>query len=129
MSDYATLKAVHVGCAAASIVGFVARYLLMLVDSALARSALARVLPHVVDTVLLGSAIAMAWQLSLNPLREPWLAAKIVALLAYIALGTVALRRGPTKTVRAVAGVAAIAVFAFIAAAARTKSALGFFAG
>jgi len=127
--DYATLKAIHVGCVAASLAGFVFRYLLMLADSRLLAARALRVLPHVVDTLLLASALAMVWQLSLNPLRVPWLGAKILALLAYIVLGALALRRGRSRRARALAGLAAILVFAYIVAVALTKSAYGLFAG
>ncbi|MCL4746898.1 MAG: SirB2 family protein [Burkholderiaceae bacterium] len=126
--DYATLKATHVGCAALSIAGFVLRWGLMLVDSALLRARAARVLPHVIDTVLLASALLMAWQLRIDPREAPWLAAKIIALLAYIVLGVIALRRGRTRLVRALAGGAAIAVFAYIVSVALSRSALGFLA-
>jgi hypothetical protein len=35
----------------------------------------------------------------MNPLDQPWLLAKIIGLLAYIGLGTVALKRGKTKAI------------------------------
>jgi uncharacterized membrane protein SirB2 len=127
--DYATLKAVHAGCAFLSIAGFVARYLMMLMDAPALRARAVRVLPHLVDTVLLASAVALAWQLSVNPLREAWLATKIAALLGYIVLGAVALRYGRSKALRASAGIAAILLFGFIVSVARTKSPLGFLAG
>lgn len=129
MLDYQTLKAIHVGCVVASIAGFVARYLLMLADSPVLAARALRVVPHVVDTLLLASALAMAWQLSLNPLRELWLGAKIVALLAYIVLGAVALRRGRSRRARSLAGAAAILVFAYIVSVALTKSVYGPLAG
>ncbi len=129
MLDYATLKAVHTGCALLSIAGFVARYLMMLSDASALRARAVRVLPHLVDTVLLASAVVLAWQLSANPLREAWLATKIAALLGYIVLGAVALRYGRSKPLRASAGIAAILLFGFIVSVARTKSPLGFLAG
>ena len=52
----------------------------------------------------------------------PWLAAKLVALLAYIGLGALALRPGRSKGARAAAWLAALAVFAYIAAVAVTRS-------
>ena len=45
----------------------------------------------------------------------------------YIVLGTLALKRGRTKGARAVFGLLAIIVFAFIASVARTHNPLGFF--
>ena len=85
--DYATLKTVHVICAVLSIGGFLARWALMIEGSAVLRARAVRVAPHVIDTVLLASALAMVWLLRVNPLVEPWLATKIVALLVYIVLG------------------------------------------
>ncbi len=127
--DYATLKTVHVACAVLSIGGFLARWALMIEGSAVLRTRLVRIVPHVIDTVLLASALAMVWLLRVNPLLEPWLAAKIIALVAYILLGAVALRRGRTLAVRVAAGVAAIATVAFIVSVALTKSAWGFLVG
>ena len=93
--DYATLKLVHQGAVTLSIAGFFARGLGSLAGAAWVRGRAARTLPHVVDTVLLASAIGLAWLLQLNPLTTPWLAAKIAGLLAYIGLGMVALRPRP----------------------------------
>lgn len=57
---YLTLKLVHVGCAIASISGFTLRGILMLLDSPLLATRFARIAPHVVDTVLLASALWLA---------------------------------------------------------------------
>lgn len=120
--SYELLKAVHVGAAALSIGGFVLRYLLMLARSPVLGARLVRVLPHVVDTVLLASALAMAWLIGALP---AWLTVKIVALLAYIVVGSIALKRGRTLAGRAVAGLVAIAIFGFIVSVAISKSPLG----
>ena len=81
-----------------------------------------KIAPHCIDTLLLASAIAMAVKWRLSPLEQPWLAAKIFALLIYIALGTVALKRGKTLTIRLIAFAAALLTFAYIVGAAITKS-------
>jgi len=125
--DYAALKLVHQGAVALSIVGFFARGLGSLANAAWVRGRPARTLPHVVDTVLLGSAIALAWALQLNPLTTPWLAAKIAGLLAYIGLGLVALRPQRPLAQRALAWIAALLCFAQIVAVAITKQASGVF--
>jgi len=127
MALYETLKALHVACAAASVGGFVVRYALMLAGSPLLRSRVARVAPHVVDTALLSSAIVLAWMAGAVPLRDAWLTAKVLGLLVYIVLGSIALKRGRTRAQRAIAGVLALLVFAFIVSAAVTKSGSGFF--
>ncbi|MGD9833982.1 MAG: SirB2 family protein [Piscinibacter sp.] len=126
--DYAALKLIHQGAVAISITGFFARGAGALADAGWARSRTARTLPHVVDTVLLATAIALAWMLRLNPLDTPWLAAKIVGLLAYISLGMVALKPGRPVAVRAAAWIAALLCFAQIVATAISKNPLGLLA-
>ncbi len=92
----------------------------MLRDSPSLQQRWVKIAPHTVDTVLLASAIALAWQLGISPLAAPWLAAKIVALLLYIVLGTVALKRGKTKRIRLLAWLAAQGVFFYIVSVAVT---------
>jgi uncharacterized membrane protein SirB2 len=111
---YETLKWVHVGCVIASGAGFAARGVLTLLDSPLLAARVVRIAPHVVDTTLLASAVAMASLARLSPLTHPWLAAKIVALLAYIVLGALALRYGRSARARAAAFVGAALAFAYI---------------
>lgn len=123
---YFTLKLVHVSCAALSISLFILRGIWMLRDSAQLRQRWVRIVPHVIDTVLLTSAILLALLSAQYPGIESWLTAKIVALLLYIALGTVAIRRGSTRTVRGVAWLAAIAVFAYIVSVAVSRNPLPF---
>ncbi len=89
---------------------------------------LTRIFPHLIDTILLVSAVTLVWQYQLSPLQQPWLISKIVALLAYIGLGTVALKRGKTKAQRTGALIGALFCFAFIVAAAITKSPWGLLA-
>ncbi|MGQ9861416.1 MAG: SirB2 family protein, partial [Thiobacillaceae bacterium] len=77
--------------------------------------------PHVNDTLLLAAAIGLLLVADLSPLDQPWIMAKIIGLIAYIGLGTVALKRGRTKAIRVMAFVAALGVFAYIVAVAVTK--------
>ena len=120
------LKTIHVGCALLSISGFTIRGILMMRESAMLQKRLFKVAPHIIDTLLLGSAIWLAVQYGLSPGDNPWLMAKIIALLVYIGLGTVALKRGKTKQVRIIAWLAALLVFAYIVSVAVAKSALVF---
>lgn len=118
------LKTVHVTCAALSLSGFALRGAWMLRGSPLLHARLTRILPHIIDTTLLGSALWLAFRIEQYPFVHAWLTAKVLALLAYIVLGTVALKRGKTKTVRAVTFVLALAVFLYIVAVARTHNPL-----
>ena len=123
--DYASLKLVHQGAVALSFAGFFARGLGVLLGATWVRGRTARSLPHGVDSVLLLSALALAWQLRLDPLATPWLLAKIVGLVAYIALGVLALRTGRSRGQRAAAWLAALAVFGYIVSVAVTKHPAG----
>lgn len=122
--DYLLLKLTHVACVALSYAGFVLRGIWMIRASRMLERRWVRVLPHVVDTVLLASAIALAVMLKQYPLAEPWLTAKVVGLVLYIVLGMVALRQGATPRIRTGAWVAAQAVFLYIVAVALTRSVL-----
>lgn len=123
--DYATLKVVHVSSAILSIAGFAARGVLMLAGSPLLGSRFVRVAPHVVDTVLLGSAVALAWLSGQYPFVQPWLTAKVVALLAYIVLGSVALKRGATRGVRGTAFLFALCTALYIVSVALARDPSG----
>jgi uncharacterized membrane protein SirB2 len=78
----------------------------------------------VIDTVLLASAIALAITIRQYPFVADWLTAKVLALVLYVALGTIALKRAKSKRARVAAWLAAQGVFAYIVAVALTHSPL-----
>jgi len=121
--DYATVKQVHVTAAAVSIALFLLRGAWMLRSPQQLQRAWVRVVPHLIDTLLLASALWLAWQLGTGAAH--WLTAKIVALVVYIAAGTVALKRGRTRAVRIGALLFAVATFGYIVSVALTKSPWG----
>ena len=115
-------KSIHIIFAILSISGFFIRGIWMQQESSLLQAKLTRVLPHVIDSVLLVSAIVLAYQYSLNPLTTPWLMAKIIALLLYIGVGTVAIKRGKNKQQRLIAWIGALFIYAYIVMVAVSKS-------
>lgn len=119
--DYALLRTAHIATVHVSLVLFLLRGFWMLRESPRLQDRWIRVVPHVNDTLLLAAAIAMLVVGGLNPLLQPWLMAKIIGLLAYIGVGTVALKRGRTKAVRLKALIVALGIFAYIIAVAATK--------
>jgi uncharacterized membrane protein SirB2 len=119
---YLQLLSVHITCVALSGAGFAARGGLMLARSPLLDRRWLRVLPHVIDTVLLASAIGLAIWSKRYPLVDHWLTAKVAGLLAYVVLGSLALRRGRSLATRACAFGAALAVLAYIVGVAISKS-------
>ena len=115
------LKTLHVTAAVLSISGYFLRGMLMLFESPLLRARVLRVVPHIVDTILLVSAIALAVQIHQYPLVHGWLTAKVLALVAYIVVGAVGLHYGRTKRIRALAFGAALLIFAYIVGVALTR--------
>jgi uncharacterized membrane protein SirB2 len=76
---------------------------------------------RLIDTVLLFSGISLAIILHQYPGTQTWLTAKLLALLAYIIMGNIAIKRGKTKTSCLIAWIAALAIFFYIVTVALTR--------
>lgn len=126
--SYLLIKNLHTLAALLTITGFMLRGYWMVTGSDRLTHRMTRTVPHIVDTIFLLSGIAMLAMLSLNPLSQGWLLAKFAGLIAYVLLGTIAIRRGSTPQIRKVAFVAALAVFAYIVGVALSKSAISWLA-
>ncbi len=118
---YALLKNIHLATIVITLALFLLRGAWRLMDSPKLDQKWVRITPHVNDTLLLASAIGMLVVAQLNPLDHHWIMAKIIALLAYIVLGTIALKRGKTPLARNLALIGALGVFAYMIAVAVTK--------
>ena len=125
--NYLALRDLHITCVVVSGAGFFLRGAWMLLDSPMLDRRWVRVLPHVVDSALLGSAMALAILSAQYPLAQNWLTAKLAGLLMYIMFGTMALKRGKTKAIRGGFFVAALLSYAYIVSVALMRSPLGFF--
>jgi len=123
---YATLKIVHIASALLSICLFAWRWQLGLKNSQLLQRRWLVLLPRINDSVLLAAAIALVLLTGNYPFVAPWLTAKLLALLLYILLGSLALRAWHLS-VRRSAGVAAMATALYIVSVAISKDARGFF--
>jgi uncharacterized membrane protein SirB2 len=122
------LKHLHVTCVVLSISGFVVRGVWMTRESPWLQKKWVRVAPHIIDTILLGSAILLAMQIQQYPFVQGWLTAKVLALIAYVVVGAVGLKYGRTKKIRIAAWLAAIAIFVYIVLVALTRQVLPFVA-
>lgn len=125
---YLAIKHLHMLCAALSGAGFVLQGIWMMRRSPLLDHRITRTLPHLIDTVFLGSAIALASMSGQYPFVAAWVTAKVIALVVYILLGALALRWGRTMRVRTVAFVAAVATFLWIVSVALSKNPAGYLA-
>lgn len=114
------IKILHMSCALLTISGFFVRGVWMLRDSPLLQARWVKVLPHVIDSVLLLSGVTLAVLTQQNPMVQHWLLAKIFLLLLYIVLGSIALKYGRSKKQKILAWIAALAVVMMIVSIARS---------
>lgn len=112
--DYLTIKGIHVTLAGLSIGFFLLRALWSVSESSLLQRRWAKVMPHLIDTLLLAFGVTLMIMLRAWPQHTPWLAAKLIALLVYIGLGTFAIKRGATPARRAMFALLAALVFAYM---------------
>jgi uncharacterized membrane protein SirB2 len=125
---YLPLRHLHIGCAALSIGLFALRGALMLADLPWRDNLVLRYLPHVVDTVLLTSALMLTTVIRQYPFSTGWLTAKVALLVAYVVLGSIALKRGRSKRVRVAALTGALLAVGYLLTVARAHDPLGLFA-
>lgn len=122
--SYLALKHLHVTCVVLSGLGFCLRAWWMARQSPLLQHRLSRTLPHLVDTVLLGSALTLAWMSGQYPFVQGWLTAKVLGLLAYIVFGALALKRAKTRSGRLRFLSLALLSYAYIVSVALTRNPL-----
>ena len=122
---YVAVKHLHIACVILSGTGFFLRGILMSADMPLPRHRWIRLAPHVNDSVLLAAALTLAVLTQQYPFVAPWVTAKVFGLMAYIILGSMALKAGRTKRLRVTAWIGAVAVFGYVVSVALTKSAWG----
>lgn len=124
---YLTLKALHIGLVLLSGTVFALRGLAVLRGLSWAMARPLRLATYGIDTLLLSAGISLWWLLGLNPARELWLGVKLLLLLVYIVLGSLALKRARSQAARVAAYAAALACFAFMLSVARWHHPLGVF--
>jgi uncharacterized membrane protein SirB2 len=120
--DYLLVKYLHVTCVVLSISLFVLRGTLEMLAQPWRQWRLLKVAPHVIDTVLLTSALWLAWRIGQYPFVNGWLTAKVLALLAYILLGMRALGKRTPQGQRVPFFLAALLSVGYIVGVAFTHS-------
>lgn len=125
---YLAVKHLHLLCVALSGAGFFWRGLLMMRGSHWLSLGWVRVVPHINDAVLLTAGISLVVMSERYPFVDAWLTAKLFGLILYIILGSLALKAGRTRRVRALAWLAALVVFGWMVSVAMLRQPAGFFA-
>jgi uncharacterized membrane protein SirB2 len=123
---YPDIKWVHVTSVLASGLLFLMRGSLVLAgQERIAMFAPLRYLSYTIDTVLLTAALMLMSVLQQYPFVHHWLTVKVLLLVGYIVLGSMALRRASSRSQRAAYFVAALATFAMMYGVARAHHPLG----
>ena len=117
---YPQIKQLHVALVLASGALFAVRGGALLAARTWPMRRSMRTLSVIIDTLLLAAGVTLWWLLSLHPLHDTWLGTKLLLLVLYIMLGTLALKR-----CRAWAFAAAIACYGFMISVALTHHPFG----
>lgn len=128
IEHYAELRQLHIGLVAASGALFALRAFAQLAGARWPLRRPARVTSWLVDSGLLVAGVLLWMALRIDPVAQPWLGTKLLLLLVYIALGTMALRRARTAAARVGWTLAALACFGFMVTVARARDPLGLLA-
>lgn len=124
---FLTLKTLHIIFALISLTGFLLRALLMYTGSPLLRHRAVQILPHIIDTVFLGSGFWLAFVVNFGLFSNPWLTMKVLLLMFYLLFVGITLSRGSTMLTRTVSFFLAILTYVYIVGVAINKSPLGWF--
>ena len=123
---YTAAKHLHLTAVGLSILLFVVRFLWSQFDRSVLDKKWAKVLPHIIDTILLLSAAWLCVLISQYPFQADWVTFKVIGVVAYILMGMVALKWSRTVAMRWVGFIGALAWIAVIGKVAVTKQALMF---
>lgn len=118
--DYFLIKQVHMTAVGLSLALFVLRAWWSVRESPRRMRRWVRILPHLVDSVLLVCGVWLMVLLRAWPTQQPWLMAKLIGLVAYIVVGSFAIKRGRAPLIRGMAAIGAVAIFVYIVGAAVT---------
>ena len=121
---YMMAKHLHMTAVGLSILFFVFRFIWSQFDATALSKKWVKILPHIIDTVLLASAIWLCIILSQYPLVNAWLTFKVVGVVLYIVFGLFALKKAITALGKWSFFVAALVVLMATAMVAVTKQPL-----
>ena len=122
---YPVIRLTHISLVLVSGALFTLRGLAVLQGQPWARRRAVRMLSYGIDTTLLGAAVLLLVILELNPLLTPWLLTKLVLLLVYIVLGSMALKRARSQQHRLYYLLASLLCYGFMLSVALTHSPRG----
>jgi len=119
---YPWIKLIHISMVTITTSFFIIRFFWMIKYPALLQKTWVKKFPPIIDTILLATGITMAVLTQQYPLQQSWLTAKVIALIAYIVFGMVALKLGSTMRIRIIAGIFALVCVGCIISSALSRS-------
>lgn len=123
---YMAMKHIHMTAVAISILFFIIRFAWLQFQSPLLQRKWVKITPHIIDTVLLASAIALCVIIQQYPIVNGWVTAKVIGVILYIVAGLWALKWAKQRGIQWIAFLVAISILAATAKVAITKQALFF---
>ncbi len=122
---YPQIKWLHIATVMASGALFALRFVRAAERVSLADGAPLRYLSYTIDTALLTAALMLVTMLQQYPFVHAWLTVKVLLLVVYVVLGSLALRYAPTRRTQIACGVSALIVYLAIISVARAHHPLG----
>lgn len=96
---YMAFKHFHLLMVVLSVSFLLVRFAMSLKPAALLQTTFFKIAPHVIDTLLLVSAIMLMVTIKQYPFVTPWLTEKLLGVIAYIVLAVMAMK-GRTTAIR-----------------------------
>ena len=126
---YPEIKWTHIAAVLMSGTLFLVRGVAVQLGARWAMAAPLRYISYSIDTILLTAALMLFTLLPGAVFANGWLITKVVLLVVYVVLGSYALKRGRTRTVRAACFAAALLAYLYMIGVARAHHPLGPFFG
>lgn len=123
---YMFVKHLHLTAVALSLSLFILRFIWSLRRSPMMQKKWVKIVPHVIDTLLLASALTLCVILVQYPFVNGWLTEKVLGVVCYIIMGFVTLKWASTTPVRWLGFVGAMASIVFSAKIAVMKQGILF---
>lgn len=117
---YMAYKHIHLLLVVLSVSFLIIRFAMSLKPAAILQHRFFKIAPHVIDTLLLLSAVMLMLTIHQYPFVHTWLTEKFLAVLAYIALGVMAFR-GRTAVIRWICFLGALGWLGLVIRVAITK--------
>lgn len=120
MPSIVLLKSLHIALAIVSVSFFVVRFIGRQREAGFVQWRLVKTAPHIIDTLLLASGIALASLYRLSPLEAHWLLVKLLLIVAYISAGFGAMK-APRSALRNLFALLALGLITGVVLLARFK--------